>query len=85
MNATCQSYFGFIAKVETRAPREALGFLFRGTLATAARLKIRAILKTRKGNAPHRPPNPDGSQEPPEGPAAEGWWNDPSFWMLLIH
>jgi hypothetical protein len=59
------------------------GLAARGQLAMAF-LKARQFLEALKGT-PRKLPGSGGPQEPPEEdhPAADGIWNDPTFWVLL--
>ena len=54
-------------------------------LATAAYVKIKALLSALKATSAQRPPGPDGSENPPQNPEVEDYWNDPMLWMLMFH
>src|ERR1700681_1382285 len=57
-----------------------------GPIATAF-LKVRQFFEALKGT-PRNGPIGGGPQEQPEEcdfPAADSIWNDPAFWILLIH
>jgi hypothetical protein len=54
-----------------------------GPIATA-RLRIGQFLDGLKG-APHKQPEGNGSPEKLEDhPAADGMWNDPALWILMM-
>jgi hypothetical protein len=54
-----------------------------GPVATA-RLRIGQFLDGLKG-APRKQPEGDGSPDKLEGhPAADGMWNDPALWILMM-
>jgi hypothetical protein len=85
MSATCQNPFGSVEGIDAPAPQSWPAYLFQGNLATAAYLKIKALLSTLKAKSAQRPPRPDRSENPPQNPEVEDYWNDPMLWMLMFH
>jgi hypothetical protein len=55
-------------------------------LVVTGRIRARQLLEALKGMRHKRSPRNTGPEEPPEEHAAAGSiWDDPSFWMLMLH
>lgn len=90
MSAKCQTAHEIadwsVASLGVAPPHGARAGLTTLAPVATARIGARQLLEALKGMRHRRRPRSTGPEEPPEEhTVADSIWDDPSFWMLMLH
>jgi hypothetical protein len=89
MSANCRMTFTsadwFAAPLALAPPRGFRASLAALGSAAAPVLKARQILEALRRPSPRGPGGGGAPDRPDDATASDGIWNDPSFWMLMMH